>query len=159
MTCPGLLGRSNRRVRGGVLLWLSPALICLALIGGAAHRAEAAVNPATTIQLGFTPNQVIAADMNGDGKLDLVVSGSAQAVLLGNGDGTFKAPLLTLASGPSALGDFNGEGELYLPLGSSYGGGPIFLRDRGRDFRQPHFFRPPPGPNLPAPHPLGGPLR
>src|SRR5260370_20854431 len=107
MTCPGLLGRSNRRVRGGVLPWLSPAQIWFALIGGAANRAEAAVIPATTIQLGFTPNQVIAADMNGDGKLDLVVSGSAQAVLVGNGDGSFKAPMLTLANVPYAPADFN----------------------------------------------------
>jgi hypothetical protein len=122
------------------LRWLSPALICLALIGGGAHRAEAAVNPATTIQLGFTPNQVIAADMNGDGKLDLVVSGSAQAVLLGNGDGTFKSPLVTYPSGTSALGDFNGDGKLDLAVGSSYSGVTILLGNGDGTFGQPLYF-------------------
>jgi hypothetical protein len=78
--------------------------------------------------------------MNGDGKLDLVVSGSAQAVLLGNGDGTFKPPLVTYASGTPALGDFNGDGKLDLAVGSSYGGVSILLGNGDGTFGQPLFF-------------------
>jgi hypothetical protein len=136
---------------------MSPLVMCLAVLGGAAQPAEATVNPATTIQLGFTPDQVVAADMNGDGKLDLVVSGSAQAVLLGNGDGTFKAPMLTFASGPSALGDFNGDGKLDLAVGSSYGGVRILLGNGDGTFGQPIFFSSDPVQSLAAAH-LRGPL-
>jgi FG-GAP-like repeat len=59
-----------------------------------------------------------AADLNGDGKLDLVFSAStsstnttpATVVLLGNGDGTFQAVASHLASGGTvAIGDFNGD--------------------------------------------------
>jgi hypothetical protein len=66
------------------------------------------------------------ADLNGDGKVDLIATGSdtsgstpTVAIALGNGDGTFQAPtLLTLegfgyASGP-AIADFDGDGKLDL---------------------------------------------
>jgi Bacterial Ig-like domain (group 3)/FG-GAP-like repeat len=68
----------------------------------------------------------VVADLNGDGKADLVATGSdttgstpTVAIALGNGDGTFQAPtLLTLegfgyASGP-AIADFDGDGKLDL---------------------------------------------
>jgi hypothetical protein len=62
---------------------------------------------------------VAAADLNGDGILDLVVGSSdasAIVVLLGNGDGTFQSPQ-TFPTGtafPSliALGDLNNDGKL-----------------------------------------------
>ncbi len=59
-------------------------------------------------------------DVNGDGKLDLVVATSAGTpaigVLLGNGDGTF-GPVSIYSGGhssdgPIALGDVNGDGKL-----------------------------------------------
>ena len=58
---------------------------------------------------GISPVVLIAADLNGDGKLDLV---AGDAVLLGHGDGTFAAPLvLPNGAGPSlTVGDINGDG-------------------------------------------------
>src|ERR1700733_14333472 len=61
---------------------------------------------------------VVAADLNGDGKLDLVTSNGSSgiAVLLGNGDGTFQSPQ-TFATGgvfpvSIAFGDFDNDGKL-----------------------------------------------
>jgi hypothetical protein len=61
------------------------------------------------------PGNVVVADLNGDGKLDLVVSNFASglSVFLGNGDGTF-GPELLLQAGYSAaavVADFNGDGK------------------------------------------------
>jgi RHS repeat-associated protein len=83
---------------------------------------------ATPALNGQSANLIAVADMNGDGRADLVVAGNISAypygtavdVLLGNGDGTFQAPVQHLlhdvclgcaywASG-LAVGDFNGDG-------------------------------------------------
>jgi hypothetical protein len=67
-------------------------------------------------------NGVALADVNGDGKLDLVVSNSSNTigVLLGKGDGTFKKAK-TYASGgsnpgPVAVEDMNGDGKLDIAV-------------------------------------------
>jgi hypothetical protein len=63
-------------------------------------------------------SDVVVADFNGDGRLDLAVnSGGTVAVFLGNGNGTFKRPIdssSTNALGDLAVGDFNGDGKLDL---------------------------------------------
>jgi hypothetical protein len=65
---------------------------------------------------------VTVGDFNGDGKLDIATANndatSSVSVLLGNGNGTFQAPM-QLASGginPSAIaaGDFTGDGRTDL---------------------------------------------
>ncbi len=104
---------------------------CLFLLSIAQHLG------ASTPQLNFAapvryspggngPNSVAIADLNGDGKLDIVVSNwcinntvpcpnGAVAVLLGKGDGTFGAPTTYSSGGvyatDVAIGDLNGDGK------------------------------------------------
>ena len=87
-----------------------------------------ALTPAVADNLNLPPageetGQIVVADMNGDGKPDLVTLGTASngdselAISLGNGDGTFRAPaMLDFAGGETfgyglAVADFNGDGK------------------------------------------------
>ncbi len=79
--------------------------------------------------VGMQPKAVIAADFNGDGKLDLAVANSGDgtvSILIGAGDGTFTpGPVLTAGNGPSSLavGDFNKDGKLDLAVTNFNAGG------------------------------------
>jgi hypothetical protein len=70
---------------------------------------------------GSTWNSLLVGDYNGDGKLDMAVAGfdAGIYIYLGNGDGTFQAPLLMggcQVNTPQSMvqGDFNGDGILDL---------------------------------------------
>jgi hypothetical protein len=80
--------------------------------------------------IGFNPTFISATDMNGDGKLDLVITNSSGAnsspdtvsVLLGKGDGTFQMPItMSAGNGISWLlvSDLNGDGKPDVVIGNS----------------------------------------
>jgi len=66
----------------------------------------------------------IVADINGDGKMDLVAWSGTISLFLGNGDGTFQ-PVIQVPTPPNpvtpglAVGDFNGDGKPDLAIVTS----------------------------------------
>jgi len=77
--------------------------------------------PPLTASFGFF-DDVVAADLNGDSKLDLVLSGGATVqVLIGKGDGTFTKGQTSSVPGTAeseVLGDFNHDGKTDLAVTS-----------------------------------------
>jgi FG-GAP-like repeat len=80
----------------------SPGLVCVAPGNGDGTFGTIIVNQ------GLPGHPSAAADFNGDGKLDL--AGDGEAVMAGNGDGTFRTPVF-IPYGSIAIGDFNGDGQ------------------------------------------------
>src|SRR5579864_4592267 len=84
-------------------------------------KGDGTLRPALSFAAGVSPTGIVLADINGDAKLDIVVlvSGNplssvpgAVSTLLGNGDGTFQAPIvltLTPDQQPFTLIDLNGD--------------------------------------------------
>jgi uncharacterized protein (TIGR03437 family) len=85
-------------------------------------------SPATITLTGaaatIAPRTVVAADLNRDHKIDLVVAGyHGLATLLGNGDGTFQpAQLVSPAVADVQVGDLNGDGIPDLAVTFLFGG-------------------------------------
>lgn len=86
--------------------------------------------PVTVMLPGFTsPSNIVSADFNNDGNVDIAVSCSPNVcVLVGNGAGGFAAPV-GYASGPGGprygltARDFNGDGNVDILVGNA-GAGP-----------------------------------
>lgn len=107
---------------------LTSALLCLAFAAASHHGYAATIGfqPAVSYPVGTAPRAVA----NGDGKVDLAVANSGNAVgddgnvsiLLGNGDGTFQAAN-NIAAGKNpfsiAVGDFNGDNRLDLVVANN----------------------------------------
>lgn len=80
---------------------------------------------ATTTPLGtMSPSALVAADLNKDGKTDLVIADrfKSMKVLLAQGNGTFGVPVsynLTNSPARLALGDFNGDGNVDIATASA----------------------------------------
>ncbi len=81
--------------------------------------------------------QASIGDLNGDGKIDVIVSNANSgnlSVLLGKGDGSLQSPfLLPLASKPATVvfGDFNTDGKPDLAVSRSESGNVAILLNQG----------------------------
>ena len=93
----------------------------------AAVQRHGSFQPQQTFAVGGARTFVTAADINQDGKQDLIVANHTSntvSILLGNGDGTFQ-PQRTIAVGPGpssvAVADMNDDGKLDLAVGNEPG--------------------------------------
>jgi hypothetical protein len=92
------------------------------LLGNGDGTFQSRVSYPTTNGIFIGPSAMTTGDLNGDGKVDLVISDqedNSVSILLGNGDGSFQNPLEfatgTFAGGVAAA-DFNGDGRLDLAI-------------------------------------------
>jgi hypothetical protein len=112
---------------------------------------------------GTNPTFLASADFNGDKKADLAVMNSAGgSVLLGNGDGSLKAPVnLTPSPGlrdfnaPIVTGDFNGDGKADVVIPGIQAPTRLFMGNANGTFRAPVDYAT--GLNLSTPLSVGTP--
>ncbi|MDX6510915.1 MAG: hypothetical protein QOE36_419 [Gaiellaceae bacterium] len=122
-------------------------LVAVAGAGGATPR-PVSFAPAVDYATASNPAVITAADLNGDGKLDLATanynSGNV-SVLIGNGDGTYQ-PKSDYSCGSGArsvvAADLNGDGKLDLAVtvNHSVGGVSVLLGNGDGTFQPMAFF-------------------
>jgi hypothetical protein len=113
--------------------------------------------------VGTFPYDIVTADFNEDGKLDLAVANSGGtniSVLLGNGDGTFESAVNYDAGAPNpaflAKGDFNNDGKTDLAAASTSDMVSILLGNGDGSFQAPRVLTVPFGPIVVADFNLDG---
>jgi uncharacterized protein (TIGR03437 family) len=96
--------------------------------------------PAVNYPVGLSPATIVAADFNGDGKLDLATLDAELGitnklwVLLGNGDGTFQAAVSTATgtgNGYLSYADLNHDGRLDALIADQSASDLVVLRGNG----------------------------
>ena len=118
--------RVERRRGVGALMsgwWVAVMMISACVVGGGARegwgQCPMFASPVTYAG-GVDVGSVLAADVNGDGKVDLIVVGNGVRILPGTGAGTFGTAtnLTTGSNNPhaAAVGDFNGDGKMDLAV-------------------------------------------
>jgi hypothetical protein len=101
--------------------------------------------------VGEEPTSVAVADLNGDGHLDLIVTDgqsgfgivNAVSVLLGNGNGTFRAEVHYPAGGnPTAVAvaDLDGDGALDVVVANEFGSTVSVLSGNGDGTLKPQIY-------------------
>jgi uncharacterized protein (TIGR03437 family) len=105
--------------------------------------------PANGFQAGMSraisgsADSTIVADINGDGKADIVLQehNGGVYVLLGNGDGTFQQPLTVTSYGYGvAVGDFDGDGRPDLAMAAGEYVILVFLGNGDGTFQPPATY-------------------
>jgi hypothetical protein len=117
----------------------APALIGVLLGNGDGTFQPAVTSWAVEGEIDLT--SVTVADVNGDGKPDIIRTGAyadVLCVLLGNGDGTFQPPVYYGPGGPMpfpvAVADLNGDKKLDLVVGLNSAAVGVLLNNRGVDY-------------------------
>jgi hypothetical protein len=125
-------------------------LLCVVPGNGDGTFGTSLCSSSTSIQFTF---DLTAADFNGDGKLDLAATDPTNnqvEIFLGNGDGTFKTPMIFATGGvPVSVvaGDFNRDGKLDLAIGNNgngvneFGSLSILLGNGDGTFQNPVDYR------------------
>jgi hypothetical protein len=90
------------------------------------------------------PIDAVTTDINGDGKLDLIISDSSTNqtyTFFGNGDGTFQAGIVAApVAGSLGVADLNGDGKVDLVSGTGLGFSEILLGNGDGTFTYAHAY-------------------